>query len=391
MNDPSAMNLLERLQKRSLLVGVIVSAIALIAAFLSPAQFFRSYLFGYIFWAGLALGSLAITLLHHLSGGLWGAVIRRVLESGTRTFPLLALLFLPLIPGLGDIYIWTDQQKIATDTILKHKSLYLNTPFFLARTVLYFLVWFGMAYLLNKWSRQEDEASTPELQSKFQFLGGIGLLLYGLTATFAAVDWMMSLEPHWFSTIYGLLVIVGQVLSAFAFVIAVAAILIHYKPLSDVMSTVQFHDLGKLMFAFVMIWAYLSFSQFLIIWSGNLPEEIPWYLHRLHSGWQFIALFLVLFHFALPFLLLLSRETKKRPRILAIIATGVLFMRFVDLYWMVGPEFHHHGLAVSVLDFLLPIAIGGIWLAFFFRQLKSMPLIPVNDPNLQEVLEHGRT
>jgi hypothetical protein len=390
MND-SAIQLLEHLQKRSLTVGVIVSALAIIAAFFWPAQFFRSYLFAYVFWVGLALGSLAITLLHHLSGGLWGAVIRRVLESGTRTFPLLALLFLPLIPGMADIYIWADKQKIATDAILKHKSLYLNVPFFLARTVLYFVVWFGMAYLLNKWSRQEDEASTPELQSKFHFLGGIGLLLYGLTATFAAVDWMMSLEPHWFSTIYGLLVIVGQVLSAFAFVIAVASILIHYKPLSDVMSIVQFHDLGKLMFAFVMIWAYLSFSQFLIIWSGNLPEEIPWYLHRLHSGWQFVALCLVLFHFALPFLLLLSRETKKRPRILAMIATGVLFMRFVDLYWMVGPEFHQHGLTVSILDFLLPIAIGGFWLAFFFRQLKAMPLIPVNDPNLQEVLEHGRT
>ncbi|MCI0605739.1 hypothetical protein L0156_22350 [bacterium] len=392
MNETeSAMPMLERLQKRSFLVGVIVSAAALIAAFMSPAQFFRSYLFAYVFWVGLALGSLAITLLHHLSGGRWGAVIRRVLESGTRTFPLLALLFLPLIFGMRDIYIWADQQKIATDAILKHKSLYLNIPFFLARTVVYFAVWFFLAYLLNKWSRQEDEASTPELQSKFTFLGGIGLLLYGLTATFAAVDWMMSLEPHWFSTIYGLLVIVGQVLSAFAFVIAIASILMQYKPLSDVMTTVQFHDLGKLMFAFVMIWAYLAFSQFLIIWSGNLPEEIPWYLHRLHSGWQFVALFLVLFHFALPFLLLLSRETKKRPRILAMIALGVFIMRFVDLYWMVGPEFHHHGLAVSILDFLLPVGMGGLWLAFFFRQLKAMPLIPVNDPNLQEVLEHGRT
>ncbi len=392
MNEAeSAMNVLERLKKGSFMVGVIVSAIALIAAFLSPAQFFRSYLFAYVFWVGLALGSLAITLLHHLSGGLWGAVIRRVLESGTRTFPLLALLFLPLIPGIGDIYIWADQQRVASDTILKHKSLYLNIPFFLVRAVLYFAVWFFLAYLLNKWSRQEDVASTPALQSKFQFLGGIGLLLYGLTATFAAVDWMMSLEPHWFSTIYGLLVIVGQVLSAFAFVIAVASILIQYKPLSDVMSNVQFHDLGKLMFAFVMIWAYLSFSQFLIIWSGNLPEEIPWYMHRLHSGWQFVALLLVLFHFALPFLLLLSRETKKRPRILALIALGVLFMRLVDLYWMVAPEFHQHGLAVSILDFLLPVAMGGIWLAFFFHQLKSMPLIPINDPNLQEVLEHGRT
>ncbi len=372
------------------MIGAVASGLCLVAAFLSPVQFFRSYLFAYVFWVGLALGSLAITLLHHLSGGRWGAVIRRLLESGTRTLPVLALLFLPLVFGIKNIYIWTDQQKIAADEILKMKTIYLNIPFFLGRSVIYFAVWFHLAYMLNKWSRQEDQASSNALQSRFQMLGAYGLLLYGLTATFAAVDWMMSLEPHWFSTIYGLIVIVGQVLSAFAFVIAIASILIQHKPLSDVMSPIQFHDLGKLMFAFVMIWAYLSFSQFLIIWSGNLPEEIPWYMHRLHHGWQVLGLVLVLFHFALPFLLLLSRGRKKNPKILAIIAVGILLMRFVDLYWLIGPEFHHEGIDVHVLDFLLPVAIGGIWLAYFFKQLKSWPLIPVNDPNLKEVLENAK-
>jgi hypothetical protein len=263
----------------------------------------------------------------------------------------------------------------------------LNVPFFLGRTAIYFAVWLMLTYFLNKWSKQEDEASTPLLQSRFQFLGGIGLLLYGLTATFASVDWMMSLEPHWFSTIYGLLVIVGQVLSAFAFVIAMGSLLMAYKPLSDVMTKAIFHDLGKLMFAFVMIWAYFAFSQFLIIWSGNLPEEIPWYKHRLTHGWQAIGLILVLFHFALPFLLLLSRDLKRNPRIVAMIAIGILVLRVVDLYWMVGPEFHQDGLTVHLLDILLPIGMGGIWLAYFFKQLKAWPLIPVNDPNLQE--EHG--
>ena len=388
MNDTAtAVAVLDRFQKRSFLIGVAVLALSLVAAYFSPAQFFRSYLFAYVFWIGLALGSLAITLLHHLSGGRWGAVVRRVLESGTRTFPLLALLFLPLIPGMESIYIWSDQKLVATDQALQHKSFYLNVPFFLTRTAIYFAVWFLLAYLLNKWSKQEDQASTPRLQSRFQFLGGIGLLLYGLTATFAAVDWMMSLEPHWFSTIYGLLVIVGQVLSAFAFVIAVASILMQHKPLSDVITSTQFHDLGKLMFAFVMIWAYLAFSQFLIIWSGNLPEEIPWYKHRLTHGWQMMALFLVIFHFALPFLLLLSRDLKKNPRFLVWVALGVLVMRVVDLFWMIGPEFHTEGLGIHILDILLPIGMGGIWLAFFFWQLKGWPLVPVNDPNLQE--EHG--
>ena len=389
MNEAHAATaLLERMQKKALLIGAIGLGVSLILAFLYPAQFFRSYLFAYVFWIGLALGSLAITLLHHLSGGRWGAVIRRILESGTRTFPLLALLFLPLAAGVRSIYVWTDQQKMAADAVLQQKSIYLNLPFFFVRAAIYFAVWLVLANLLNKWSKQEDEASTPALQSKFQFLGGFGLLLYGLTATFASVDWMMSLEPHWFSTIYGLLVIVGQVLSAFAFVIAVTQLLMQYKPLSEALNTTLFHDLGKLMFAFVFIWAYLAFSQFLIIWSGNLPEEIPWYKHRLSHGWQSIGLILVLFHFAVPFLLLLSRDLKKNPKILATIAIGVLVMRVVDLYWMVGPEFHPHGLTVHLLDILLPIGMGGIWLAFFFKQLRAMPLVPLHDPNLQEE-HHG--
>ena len=387
MSESAAIAVLDRLQKRSLLIGVIVIAVSLILAFLNPVQFFRSYLFAYVFWIGLALGSLAITLLHHLSGGRWGAVIRRVLESGTRTFPLLVLLFLPLIPGIRSLYVWSDPEKVAADPILQQKTMYLNVPFFLGRTALYFVVWLLLAYFLNKWSRQEDQGSSAGLQSRFQFLGGIGLLLYGLTATFASVDWMMSLEPHWFSTIYGLLVITGQVLSAFAFVIAVASVLMKYEPLSEKLTTTLFHDLGKLMFAFVMVWAYLAFSQFLIIWSGNLPEEIPWYKHRLTHGWQLLGLFIVIFHFALPFLLLLSRDLKKNPRLLALVAAGVLFMRIVDLYWMIGPEFHQEGLAVHLLDILLPIGMGGIWLAFFFKQFKGWPLLPVNDPNLQE--EHG--
>jgi hypothetical protein len=387
MNESTAIAVLDRFQKRSFLIGIVVIAVSLILAFLSPVQFFRSYLFAYIFWIGLALGSLAITLLHHLSGGRWGAVIRRVLESGTRTFPLLVLLFLPLIPGIRSLYLWSDQEKVAADHILSQKTAYLNVPFFLGRAALYFAIWLLLAYFLNKWSRQEDEGSTASLQSRFQFLGGIGLLLYGLTATFASIDWMMSLEPHWFSTIYGLLVITGQVLSAFAFVIAVASVLMQHAPLAEKLTSTLFHDLGKLMFAFVMIWAYLAFSQFLIIWSGNLPEEIPWYKHRLTHGWQIMGLFIVVFHFALPFLLLLSRDLKQNPRLLALIALGVLVMRIVDLYWTIGPEFHQEGLTVHLLDILLPIGMGGIWLAFFFKQLKSWPLLPVNDPNLQE--EHG--
>jgi hypothetical protein len=386
----AAIGTLERYQKRALIVGIACAVLSVAVAFTNPAQFFRSYLFAYTFWVGLALGCLAISLLHHLTGGRWGAVVRKLLEAGTRVFPLLVLLFLPIVFGMRTIYTWTDPHLIATDQDIKAKLFYLNTPFFLGRVVLYFALWLFLSYLINHWSKKEEEASTPELQSKFQFLGGIGLLLYGLTATFAAVDWMMSLEPHWFSTIYGLIVITGQVLSAFAFVIALSSVLIRYEPLSSVMSTVQFHDLGKLMFAFVFIWAYLSFSQFLIIWAGNLPEEIPFYMVRGHGPWQMISIVLVLFHFAIPFLLLLSRDLKKNPGRLATIAILIMFMRYVDLYWLVGPETHPKGSMIHILDFLLPLGIGGLWLAFFFRQLKSQPLIAVNDPNLQEALHDAK-
>ncbi len=380
---------LDRGQKRAMIVGAGALALSAIGLFLNPGQFFQSYLFAYVFWIGITLGCLAISLLHHLTGGRWGSVVRRLLESATKTLPIMAILFLPILAGMTHLYHWTDVSAVEADAVLKQKAPYLNIPFFIVRTVIYFLVWILLAYLLNKWSKQEDEKNSPGLQSRFQMIGGVGLLLYGLTMSFASVDWMMSLEPHWFSTIYGLLIIAGQVLSALAFVIAVAAVLVSYKPLSEVISPLQFHDLGKLLLAFVMVWAYLAFSQFLIIWSGNLPEEIPWYIHRLQKGWQGIGLVLIVFHFALPFLILLSKSTKRNVRTLQMIAVGILFMRFVDFFWLIAPEFHHEGFGVHILDFLLPVGIGGVWMAYYLHRLKDLPLIPVNDPNLKEVLEHA--
>lgn len=382
--------IVDRLKQRSLTIGVVALIASAIGGVFQSEQFFRSYLFGFLFWSGIALGSMVIAMIHGLTGGGWGAVIRRILESSIRTLPLLALLFVPVLAGITKIYVWTNPQEVAAHESLRHKVAYLNIPFFSVRSAIYFALWILLAYLINKWGRRQDEEGETQLVSnKRQFISGIGLLLYGLTMTFASIDWMMSLEPEWASTIYGMFIITGQVLSAFAFTITVASILVNYKPLSDVMEPVHFHDLGKLTLAFVMIWAYLAISQFLIIWAGNLPEEIPWYIHRLNNGWQVIALGLVLFHFTLPFLLLLSRQNKRNTRILTIIAVFILFMRMVDLFWLVMPDFNHEGFHVSYLDFLLPIGIGGIWLAAFFWQLKTRPVIPVNDPIIKEALEHG--
>jgi hypothetical protein len=373
---------LVRFQRPALLGGLGALSLALVGSIFAPEQFFRSYLIAYLFWCGIALGSLAILMLQHITGGAWGAVIRRVLESATRTLPLLTVLFLPLLFGLSHLYEWAQPEHVAHDAILQHKAIYLNVPFFVARAVIYFAVWLALALFLNRWSLEQD--STPQEQQgvRLEYLSRGGLLLYSLTMTFASIDWVMSLEPHWFSTIYGILFVGGQVLSAFAFVIPILMLLTDRPPMSEIVSADQFQDLGKLLLAFIMLWAYFSFSQFLIIWAGNLPEETPWYINRLHGGWQWIGVVQILLHFALPFGILLSRDLKRNARLLSAVAIGVVFMRFVDLYWLVTPAFSPGTLSVHWLDAVTLVGVGGVWLAFFVNQLKGRPLLPLRDPSL---------
>jgi hypothetical protein len=365
-----------RFQRRAGAAGIVALAACAAGAAGSPDQFFRSYLFAYLFWIGIALGCFAIVMLHHLVGGGWGVVIRRLLESGAGTLPLMAVLALPLLAGLPRLYVWARPEAVAGDELLRHKAPYLNVPFFLGRTVFYFAVWIVLAHLLNKWSEEQDRTLSPQVKARLQLLSGPGLVLYGLTVTFASVDWVMSLEPHWFSTIYGILFMTGEALATLAFVILALLVLVRRKPMADVLRPTHFHDLGNLMLAFVMLWAYVCFSQFLIIWSGNLPEEIPWYLRRLNGGWAWVAVVLVVFHFALPFVLLLSRQNKQRLQILAGIAGGVLLVRLVDLFWMVMPAFHPGRFRVHWMDLLMPVGLGGLWLAAFVWRLKRRPLLP---------------
>ena len=378
---------LAQLQQRALIAGVAGIVLCAVGAAMNPAQFYQSYLVGYLFWIGIPLGGMGILMLHHLVGGGWGFIIRRALESSMWTLPLMAVLSIPIIIGMSDLYLWARPEVVATDEILRHKAGYLNPGGFIVRLVIYFVIWGAMGYCLSQWSCEQDETGDPALTSRLSFISGPGLPVLALTITFSVVDWAMSLDPHWFSTLYGLLFVAGDLLATLAFGVCVVSWLGHKQPLSDHVTTTRIHDLGNLMLAFVMVWAYFSFSQYLIIWSGNLPEEIPWYIHRTGGGWVAIAVALLVFHFALPFTLLLSRRTKQAASTLMWVAALVLVMRVVDIYWQVAPAFSHHEIHLHWLDLAALLAIGGLWMAVFAWRLKSTALAPLQDPRFADAAE----
>jgi hypothetical protein len=363
--------------------------LAVAGLFMSGAdRFFQAYLVAYTFWMGVVLGSLALLMVQHLSGGAWGIVLRRPFEAAVRTLPFMAALFLPIVLGMHSLYEWSHEGITETDAIIAAKALYLNTPFFIARQVIYFAVWGTIGYLLTKWSAEHDRTGDPALPGKMARLSGGGLVAYFITVTFAMVDWTMSVNPHWFSTIWGMLYIGGHGLSAFAFGIIVLVMLSQSSPLNRVLTTHHFHDLGKFLFAFLMLWAYLSFSQFLIIWSANIPEEIPHYLVRWENTWKFLSIFIVVGHFMVPYALLLSRDIKKNSRRLYVIAVWLLCARVAEYFWHVAPELHRDGLTISLLDVALPLALGGIFISRFVSELGGRALLPVHDPGLEKALHH---
>jgi hypothetical protein len=383
---------LERLRRPALLAGGAGLLVSVVAALFEPGQFFRSYLLAFVFMVNIPVGCLSISMIHHLTGGYWGLAIRRLLEAGTRTLPWVAAAFVPVALGLPHVFPWA-RPEAAQDHLIHEKQLYLNVPFFLGRAVFYFAVWIGLARALDQASRAlAGGADYRRTSRRLRGLSGAGLVLMGLTITFSSVDWAMSLDPHWMSTMWGILFMVGQALAAMTLVVALVAFVGADTPLAPLLrATPALHDLGKLLFAFVMLWAYVSYSQFLIIWSGNLPEEIPWYIHRLHGGWQVLALMLVVFHFALPFLLLLSRGTKRSPRLLGAVAAGLFVMRLFDVYWLVGPELHRgDGILAYLLDAAALVGLGGLWFFAFTRELADRPLLPIGEPDLREVLEPAR-
>ena len=375
-------------RSRATVAGGILLLASIVGAFFNPQQFFRSYLMGYLFWIGLTLGAMALVMVQYLTGGAWGVVTRRPLESAMRTLPVLAVLFVPILIGIPWLYGWAHADIVAGDAVLRHRHPLMNPLAFIVRAIIYFAIWLVFAHLLTKWSDDEDRHG-----NRLRWLAAIsapGLIVYTFTMTFASVDWAQSLVDNWASTIWGFLFIVGQGLTAMSFAIVVLALLARRAPMTGVVKPRHFHDLGKLLFMFVMLWAYLAFSQLLIVWSGNLTHEIPWYLPGFKTSWGWVGVALICLQFLLPFLLLLSRDIKRNPTALCTVVGIIIAMRFVDLFWIVMPSFHPAGFRVHWLNFSLPLAIGGVWIAAYLWDLLRRPLLPLQAPNLGEALSYAR-
>jgi hypothetical protein len=387
------------LSKRALIVGVVCAVIAWVTSFNAPQQLLRGYLMGFMWCLGLTLGSLALVMLGHLTGGNWFMLGRRVMEAATRTLPLMAVMFIPIALGMKSLYTWAsaDAAMLAHDEVLRAKHGYLNTPFWLLRAVIYFALWLLWAWRLNSGSTRQDTDPRPDVWQGLKAWAAPGILMYALTITLAAVDWMMSLDPHWYSTIYGFIILVGQLLSTYSFCVVMLVWLSKEEPIHGVLFQDRLHDFGKLMLAMTMVWAYFSFSQWLIIWNGNLPEEITWYLARIKGAWGGVAIAVVFLQFALPFVLLLSRDLKRDRRKLVPLAILVIVMRLVDLFWLIVPNpmpGHAHEvmkLSLHPAYIFAPLGVMGIWLAFFGWNLSKRPLLVRNDPQLPRLWEksHG--
>lgn len=392
---------INRLQSVVLGMGGVGLLVWAIGCYMDTQSALRGWLLGFIFWAGIGIGGIGILLLQYLTGGAWGVVIRRVAEACSRTIPLLAILFIPIGVGVYQLYEWANLPK--TDHFIAHRGWYLEPLWWGIRTIIYFVILGIITYLLNRWSSRQDLAQDAEESAKYLSkatrFAGPTMVVFVLLVTFLSVDWMMTLEPHWFSTMWGFLFVVGWGLSCFCFSVTVLAFLSDKAPMDRILGKKHFHDIGKLMLALVMVWAYFNFSQYLIIWSGNLTEETPFYIVRSKRGWGVIGFLLIIFHFAFPFLILLMQDFKRKAKLLAALAIFILLMRLLDMFYIIGPspmigDIKKHLLEVpfrlSVWDIVAPIAIGGIWLWWFFRELKKKPLVPVNDPFLENAVKHGK-
>jgi len=368
--------------------GLVLSAVGYLV---DPAQFFHSYLTAFVFWLTIGLGGIFFTMLHHLVGARWSVVLRRLAEAIGANTPWMIIFFIPLLAGMHELYHWTHAEAVASDQLLQAKAPYLNVGFFIVRAVFYFAVWLLLAYGLYRLSLKQDSGHTEEIRKKMVRLSAPGMIAFAVTITFASFDWLMSLDAHWYSTIFGVYIFSGALVGILSFMTITAVYLRKKNILAETITVEHYHDLGRLTFAFTVFWAYMAFSQYFLIWYANIPEETVWFLHRWEGGWKTLSLVLVLGHFVIPFFILITRGAKRKPGFLKIIVIWMFLMHLVDLYWVVMPSLHHHGVHLSWIDPVTVIGIGGIFCWLFWRRLLSQPLVPVGDPGLDESINisHG--
>ena len=369
-------------------LGLAALAAAALIAILTPRggeTFANAYLVSFVFCLSLALGALFFVLLQHLTGAGWGVVVRRPAEAVAGVFPLLAVLSVPLLVSLKTLYPWAGPEALA-DHALSGKQAYLNVPFFVIRWVVYFLIWSLLAWYLRRLSAQQDQTGDSRLTLRMERLSAPGMIGFALTATFFAFDVLMSRDPHWYSTIYGVYLFSGSAVGFFALLPLVTLILQRSGRIWHAVSADHYHDLGKLGFAFIVFWAYIAFSQFMLIWYSNIPEETTWYLRRLTGPWAGFSMFLLIGHFVIPFWILISRAVKRRPAFLAGAAVWILFMHWLDIYWLAMPEAVHGQLGFSLQHVLCLVGLSALMTAIITFNLSRAALIPLKDPRLSESL-----
>jgi hypothetical protein len=379
---------------RAPLIALVLGAVGLVGGVLAglSGSFYESWLLAFLFWSGMALGHLILLVVGHMAGGSWSAVIQRPLEAGVSLLPIMALLFLPVLFGMNALYVWTDPAYLESHPIVAAKTAWLNVPFFVVRSVVYFALWVLAAWLYLRGSARQDRE--PEASGRIGYrlksVSGLWVVLYVLTMSFAGRDWAMSLDPAWWSGIYAVILMISQAITGLAFTILVMVALAGRSArIDDLLTHKRLQDLGNFLMAFLMFWAYVSFSQLIIIWSGNISELAPWYVERLAPGWLGVGGFLLAFGFLAPFVILFSRWVKRRRRALAIVAAWTLFVQVLNLVYFVVPSFERPGFPITLADLLLWLGLGGVWVFFYLRRLEAHPLLPLNDPRLKGAEQHA--
>jgi hypothetical protein len=378
-----------RLERVCGLIGVIGLLLCVLGFFVDREEFFQSYAFAFLYWGGFAIGGLGVLLMHHTVGGRWGVTIRRLLEAKMRTLPLIALLIIPILLGLKYLYPWANHALVMQTAVLRHKAPYLNIPFFIARVVLYFAIWLVWGFRNYRMADRQDETGDPTLKERMRAFSAPGVLVFALTGTFAYIDWILSADVQFFSTVYGAMILIGDILQTIALSIIVLVLASRDDRFGGRVNTPTVHDLGNMMFAFVIFWAYLSASQLIIVWPGNLPQELGWYLDRIRGFWKYLAAATALSMFAIPFCLLLSQNRKRHPIRLLRVAVFILFARLIDMFWIVEPTYRTKGFALYWTDFAAFLGIGGIWIYVYLGQLRRRPLLPLRDTRIAEPLSEA--